>query len=1107
MRIPAKAKCFNGIGDMKKNTLYLLVSATLLASCQTEMTEVGRFPKITAEIEAQSETRTQLSVDESGSGTIYWKPSDRIDVFFGTTRAQYISLNQENAATAEFQTADNITGVDLSSTDIWGLYPSNASSSCDGNSVTTSLPSRQYGIPDTFDDDLFITLAHSNSTTLQFRNVCSGIKFSLSREDIVSVTFRGNNDEDLAGDIDISFENDIPKASAIHGVKEIILTPKNGQAFDKDVNYYIIALPVTLSQGFTMTFLTTDGTVGILDYVDKPITLRRSYFSRKMQIDTFATFEGDSPSNNVIYYTSDTGMTVNPYISDVFGARILSNEYVDGRGMITFDGDVTSIGNHAFYYCSHLTSIVIPESVTSIGISAFDACNHLTSIVIPDSVESLGDDAFYNCVRLVSAEISSSVTMMGNRVFSGCSRLSSITVDPGNPVFDSRNDCNAIIETKGNVLIAGCKDTIIPGSVTSIGKSAFYHCTNLASITIPESVTSIGDHAFFYCSGLSSITIPNSVTRIEFEAFTGCSGVTSVRVESSNPVYDSRNNCHAIIETRSNTLLYGCRNTIIPNTVTSIGSAAFAGCDRLTSIEIPDSVTSINDEAFESCTGLTSVTVLATTPPALGSMVFDDTNNCPIYVPFQSVADYKKQWSRYANRIQSTSTFEDLVILHYSFDPDSFGFTGDGNGASLVTTASGMEKTVYGYYGLTPNQFHTVFDIFYSDYDYGWNIGTVEESYDSGTGEAHFLRWTISDDEAWENAGRRIQHAVLFANSAQGFQMVIILEADVDAIPNAFNVTLTDYVRENWNSDYSATRFFAAAPDPYDEDDSHCVFVNDLNAPFNTWSEEDHQGTPGMIKLDPALTDVSYYFCRHDISVPKIDGKSVSFRIDDDGLTLYAIHNGTMELIASIDNYGSDILNSITLNKESELARKLLNTGQFYVNIGARGYYYGRWEVNILFNGQDHFRADYVRPIFISTMAADHFIEGVGFGEKGTYLSLDDLFRINDWQGLSFDQNDNFWSYYGPFMLSIDFESIQCDLNGTMQSIPSTMVISFMTLYDLWNFVSDPGSLKESRFGFVTYKNEGAPVTSFNIYMRCRIVYGWGDYGELNLRIPVSSKY
>ena len=268
---------------------------------------------------------------------------------------------------------------------------------------------------------------------------------------------------------------------------------------------------------------------------------------------------------------------------------------------------VTSIGEWAFYNCRDLITVTIPDGVTEIGESAFYNCSNLNTVTIPNSVTEIGESAFEGCSSLNSITIPNSVTSIGNYAFYDCSGLTSITVASGNTVYDSRGNCNAIIETSSNTLVTGCKNTVIPGSVTSIGDAAFVG-SDLTSITIPNSVTSIGVDAF-YGSGLTSITIPNSVTDIGFSAFGYCSSLTSITVASGNTVYDSRDNCNAIIETSSNTLVVGCKNTVIPGSVTSIGFGAFFDCASLTSITIPNSVTHICDDAFGYCSGLSSVTI------------------------------------------------------------------------------------------------------------------------------------------------------------------------------------------------------------------------------------------------------------------------------------------------------------------------------------------------------------------------------------------------------------------------------------------------------------------------------------------------------------------
>ena len=152
----------------------------------------------------------------------------------------------------------------------------------------------------------------------------------------------------------------------------------------------------------------------------------------------------------------------------------------------------------------------------------------MASVTIGNSVTSIGKCAFYGCSGLTSVTIPNSVTSIRQGAFGSCSGLTSIKVESGNSVYDSRENCNAIIETATNTLISGCKKTIIPNSVTSISWYAFYECSGLTSVTIPNSVTSIGDGAFEHCTGLTSVTIPNSVTSIGYWAFRGCSGLTRI---------------------------------------------------------------------------------------------------------------------------------------------------------------------------------------------------------------------------------------------------------------------------------------------------------------------------------------------------------------------------------------------------------------------------------------------------------------------------------------------------------------------------------------------------------------------------------------------------
>ena len=200
---------------------------------------------------------------------------------------------------------------------------------------------------------------------------------------------------------------------------------------------------------------------------------------------------------------------------------------------VTIPNSVTSIGESAFAACTELKSVTIGSGVTTIGKKAFSSCFSLTSVTIPHSVTSIGEGAFSFCSRLTSIEIPNSVTSIGETPFGFCSSLTSISVESGNTKYDSRNNCNAIIETATNNLIQGCINTVIPNDVTSIGKLFLADCNDLTSVTIPNSVKSIGEAAISSCPNLVSVKIGKGVTSIGDFAFYGCPSLTSVTCEAT----------------------------------------------------------------------------------------------------------------------------------------------------------------------------------------------------------------------------------------------------------------------------------------------------------------------------------------------------------------------------------------------------------------------------------------------------------------------------------------------------------------------------------------------------------------------------------------------
>ena len=304
---------------------------------------------------------------------------------------------------------------------------------------------------------------------------------------------------------------------------------------------------------------------------------------------------------------------------------------------------ITSIGESAFLGCRGMTELTLPNSVTSIGGNAFEGCSGLTELILPNSVTSIGDSAFEGCSGLTELILPSSVTSIGDYAFYGCSGLTELTLPNG-------------VRSIGDGAFRGCSgltELTLPNSVTSIGDGAFSGCSGLTELTLPNSVTRIGDCAFYGCTGLTELILPNSVSSIGDIAFTYCSGLEKITVESGNSCYDSRDNCNSIIDTEFNTLIVGCKNSVIPNSVTSIGYYAFYGCSGLTELTLPDSVASIGDGAFICCSDLSKITSLAEIPPVCGSGVFDRVNktNCELIVPIVSVTAYKQAevWNEFSN--------------------------------------------------------------------------------------------------------------------------------------------------------------------------------------------------------------------------------------------------------------------------------------------------------------------------------------------------------------------------------------------------------------------------------------------------------------------------
>ena len=530
------------------------------------------------------DTRIQLNEAQK----TVWTKGDLVSVFYrSSVNEQWQFEGETGDRVGDIVPVDNSVNPPATHNRVVVVYPYNAGYFLNTETycIEASLPAVQSYLKDSYGTDGNIMVSSSNYKQVSLKSVCGWLKLQLTGngEVVKSITFKGNNGEQVAGEIYVNTADAtcvLASASGDAGDDEVggtlvrpgtilydvTLDCGEGVALGKNATAFYIALPPqTFENGFKVEIVCADDTK-MVKSSSNSLSIERNH------IQPMAAFEfinpnpptQPTPASNEIWYTSSNGNIVTPTETNAFGANIKSNTYNNGKGVITFDGDVTSIGDSAFYDCTGLTSVNIPDSVTEIGEYAFYRCDSLTSVNIPDSVTTIGDSAFRYCDSLTSVTIPDSVTTIGYSPFENCRSLTEFT--------------GKFAEDNGRILVvdgvltafapAGITEYNIPDSVTSIGESAFSDCSSLTSVNIPDSVTTIGCFAFYGCTSLTSVTIGDSVTEIGEYAFHRCTSLTSVTIGDS---------------------------------VTTIGNYAFRYCESLTSVNIPDSVTEIGEEAFYYC--------------------------------------------------------------------------------------------------------------------------------------------------------------------------------------------------------------------------------------------------------------------------------------------------------------------------------------------------------------------------------------------------------------------------------------------------------------------------------------------------------------------------
>ena len=603
---------------MRNLKLFALV-ALFFAACNTdalderEAGKVGDFAPETITVGFEDDTRIQLQY-----GKTVWTKNDEVSVFYlsdANQKWQYKGATGNR--TAQLSRVD--AGVATKEMDkVIVVYPYNANYFIHPatQNIKAWLPATQSYLKDSYGLDGNIMISQSEYNQFSLKNVCGWLKVKLTGfgDVIKSIKVKGNNGEQVAGELYINPETAIATLAAADGEANDDDGSAGGTlVFDDTILYettldcgegvelglaatdfYIALPPQTFEKGITITVEDANG-FAMTKSTDKVVTIDRNHIL-PMKSFTFVNpnnGENDVIGHNQIWYTASKQFT--PYYDTkyYFGANLESNVWnaETGLGVLTFDGVVTMIGEYAFKNCTSLKSIVIPESVTSLGEGAFYGCENLASITIPESVEEIGTYAFTLTKKLAKFE--------------------------GKYASDD-----------GRTLV---KDGAIFAYAWASGDS----------YTIPEGVTAIADYAFYYCDGIKRVSIPEYVTTIGLSAFERCEGLTDVYVDSS------------II---GNSAFQGCRikNLTLGNHVTELYYEAFFSGNQFETVTIPESVIYIGGDVFMNCDKLKSVYVNATTPATLnGGVFYGNASGRKIYVPVESVEAYKSalNWNNYADAI------------------------------------------------------------------------------------------------------------------------------------------------------------------------------------------------------------------------------------------------------------------------------------------------------------------------------------------------------------------------------------------------------------------------------------------------------------------------
>lgn len=636
----------------KKIFFAAFAMAALALSCTREAevsdaTGTGQELTITATWAEGEMSRTALQ----GNGKdIWWTPGEKINAFYGNSfSGEFTSTNTTPAQITTFQGVLNILigGEETAplESDYFAVYPYDESNTCDGQSVTLTIPNEQTATSGSFADKFFPAVAKSKTPSLAFWNVCGGARFSVVAEGVQRVVFRSNDGSPMTGTVRIGFGEDRrPVVEAVSEAMDSIVITAPLSGFTPGANYFATMLPQVHGEGLTVTLYTASQRA--VKTINKSITVKRSVFGTLDAVDNGLVYEdydnwfGPSPGDIIEFVDSRiknhcvAAFDINgdgelsygeaAAVTDISSA-FTSMLYTSFDEFRYFTG-VTSIPANWFKDRARLKHISLPAGVTSIGSDAFTGCTALEKIgvgttiissltmssVFPDAYTTVRDwelipsgnewticaQAFENCSGLTSLLLPEGLTAIGANAFLNCNGLKKITIPSLRSwlgVHFDNSTCSPFYSSQEGHLYIGENERtslVLPEGLAEVGAYSFYHCSCITDVTFPISLQSVGDYAFYGCSGMERVYVPS------IESWLGLHYAS----DNNHPFYSSQGG-HLYVEGAE------LRTVQIPKGTTTIGFCTFYNCTGLEEISLPVGLASIGEQAFYRCTGLKKVNV------------------------------------------------------------------------------------------------------------------------------------------------------------------------------------------------------------------------------------------------------------------------------------------------------------------------------------------------------------------------------------------------------------------------------------------------------------------------------------------------------------------